>query len=220
MPNRRPTSVLVIAALQLVIGGIGIICSACGAAGSAIGDKAAFQGGGANNPDQVKMQEATKKLEEKTKEIEEQKVPGKRVYEIVNQVMGWVLSIALIVSGIGLLKMQGWARALAIVYAVVSLLHKVVIAIYTIAFMNPAAQEALQQIPAEDQKTLEMITNFAFVFTYVLIFGTMIYPIIVLIVMLLPSVARAFRPYDPDRDLGGADDREDYRDPPALDDES
>jgi hypothetical protein len=185
-----------------------------------MGGNPPFQGGGANNPDQAKMQEAAKKLEEKTKEIQEKKVPGMRVYEIVSQVVGWVLSIAMIVSGLGLLKMQGWARALAILYAIVSLLHKIVVAVYTLAFLNPASQEALQQISAEDRKALEVITNFAFVFADVVIFVTMIYPIVVLIVMLLPSVARAFRPYDPDRDLGGEEVREDYRDPPAFDDHS
>ena len=88
--------------------------------------------------------------------------------------MGWVLSIAMIVSGLGLLKMQGWARALAILYAIVSLLHKIVVAVYTLAFLNPASQEALQQISAEDRKALEVITNFAFVFADVVIFVTMI----------------------------------------------
>jgi hypothetical protein len=219
MSKRRPTSVLVIAILQLVFGSLGIVCNACAAVGSGIGENPAFQGGGAN-AEQVKMNEAAKKLEEKTKEIEEQKVPGMRAYEIVSQVMGWVLSVAMIISGLGLLKMQGWARGLAIVYAIVSLLHKIVIAVYTFAFLNPAMQEALQQIPAEDRKTLETITSFTFIVANVVVFATMIYPFAVLVVMLLPSVGRAFRPYDPDRDLGEAEDREDYRDPPAFGDES
>jgi len=220
MQNRRPTSVLVIAILQLVFGGLGIVCGICGAVGSGFQDNPAFQGGGANNADQAKMKEAAKKFEEKTKEIEEKKAPGLHVYEVAAHVMGWVLSVAMIVSGLGLLKMQRWARGLAIVYAILSLLHKIVVAVYTLAFLNPAAQEALQQIPAEDRKVLETITNFTFILGDVLIFVTMVYPIIVLIVMLLPSVARAFRPYDPDRDLGEAEDHEDYRDPPAFDDRS
>jgi hypothetical protein len=134
--------------------------------------------------------------------------------------MGWVLSIAMIVSGLGLLKMQGWARALAIVYSIVSLVHKIVVAVYTLAFLNPASQEALQQISAEDRNALEAITNFAFIFADVVIFVTMVYPLVVLIVMVLPSVARAFRPYDSDRDLAEEEYREDYRDPPVFGDES
>jgi hypothetical protein len=211
MQKRRPVSVLVIAILQLVIGGLGIVCGLCAGAGSVAGDNP-FQAGAANNPEQVKLKELTKKLEEKTKEIQERKVPAKRAYEIGNQVLNWVLSIAMVLSGIGLLKMQSWARLLAILYAVVSFLHKVVVAIYTFAFLNPAHQEALEQIPAQDRQTLGPIMTFALIFAGIMVFVTMIYPLVVLIVMVLPSVTRAFRPRDREREFAEEDEREAYRD--------
>jgi hypothetical protein len=212
MQRRRPTSVLVIAIFQLVFGGLGMVCGACALVGAAAGDGQQFQMPGApKDPDQ-------EKLEKLIQQVEDKDVPGKKAFDIGDQVVNWVLAIALIASGIGLLKMQSWARALAIIYAIVSVLEKIVGLIYTFAFINPALREALQQMPAEDRTKVEPFVTLGIVGGPVILFVMMIYPVIVLIVMLLPSVARAFRPYDPDRDLGGMEDHEDYRDPPAFDD--
>jgi hypothetical protein len=76
MPNRRPTSVLVIAVLQLVFGGMRIICGACALAGSGMGDQAAFQGGGANNPEQVKMQEPLRNSRRRPRKFKRTRSPA------------------------------------------------------------------------------------------------------------------------------------------------
>jgi hypothetical protein len=214
MQRRRPTSVLVIAIFQLIFGGLSMICGACQAVGAAGGDGQQFQmPGAAKDPDQ-------EKLAKLTKEVEEKDIPGKKAVNIGGQVLDWVLAIAMIASGIGLLKMQSWARVLAIGYAIISVAHKIFGVIYLFAFVSPAMKDAVQQLPADDRTKLEPFVTLGIVVAAVTMFVMMIYPVIVLIVMLLPSVAHAFRPYDPDRDLGEVEDHEDYRDPPAFDDRS
>jgi hypothetical protein len=207
MPTRRrPVPVLVIAILQLVFGGFGVVCGLCGAVGSLAGDPSKWGGqfGAQTDP-------APAKLQELNKQIEEQKVPAAKAYHVINQVLNWVLSFLMIASGLGLLAMHSWARWLAVGYAALSLLLHCVVAIYTIAFLNPAMQEAFQQMPVQDQQRLQPILTVSLVVAYAMVFVMPIYPIAVLVVMLLPSTGRAFQPQrrEPEHDAEEFDERQD-----------
>ena len=210
MPQRRRSvPVLVIAILQLIFGGVGLICDLCGAVGMAMGDNAAFAGqlgGGQQDPTSAKLKELTKQMEEK-------KVPGQKVYQTTNVVLNFVLSLMMIASGLGLLYMQSWARWLAVGYACLSLALHCLVIVYTFAFINPAMQEALQQMPAQDRQKLEPIMTAVSLGTYAVACAVPIYPLVVLTMMLLPSTGRAFQSPRSERFDEGEefDDRDDER---------
>jgi hypothetical protein len=166
----------------------------------------------ANDPKQTKNKETQEKLTKLTEDLQEKKAPGVHVFRIGTIVFDWTLTFMKIGSGIGLLKMQSWARWLAIAYAVLSLLLKVVVVIFSFAFLNPVAQEAFEQLPAANRQPIQPIMDFASAFAHVVPFIMMIYPFAILVVMLLPSVARAFRPRDLDGDFDERAENEDYRD--------
>src|SRR5262249_38516438 len=130
------------------------------------------------------------------------------------------LGVLMVAAGVGLLKMMPWARTLSIIYAILSILSRVATAIYTIGYVLPATNAAMETLLqgnaqlAAALSTFKAITYAIFVISQVFI----IYPLFVLIVMFLPSVRRAFaeggweRDRDEDRDEDRDGDREDYHD--------
>jgi hypothetical protein len=114
-----------------------------------------------------------------------------------------VLAILLIVSGIGLLKTAPWGRALALVYAALSIVSNLALIVLILLTDIPAVHEFADKLATQGQEA-QMIANVMKFFAY---FGvglpllSLIYPAIAAILMLRPSVAAAFRgetPLKPD----------------------
>ncbi len=186
MPPTRPTAITVIAVLQFVFGGIGLL-SFCGDVIQAVAGNKLFTPsfGGPQTQQQQELQQSLQRF------IEEILV-GPKAIKIGSNL---TLSLVMIISGIGLLKMQSWGRMLSILYTLLSILEKVFMAGYTVVVSIPAAQEFVKPIAARGQEGQAMaLTMQIMVFGMVVISVlSMTYPIIVLIIMFRPKIVAAFR---------------------------
>jgi hypothetical protein len=185
------------AILNLVFGGLNLICVCLGIVGTA-----AMMGmAGANNP----MADMDAVLQ--------REVPGYRAIEIGRLVVGLVLTLVLLAAGIGLLNMQTWARWASVAWAILVILFQGAVLVYVLVLLNPAMEKATQEMtkkqgqaapptsPAESAGRAVGSICAGSVF--------IIYAFALLIVMFLPNVSAAFaghpirrkRQFD-DEDLG------------------
>src|SRR6516225_3245242 len=101
--NSRPPVILVMAILNFVFGGLLLLCGLCGLAGyAAIIGLVAQPGGGANS-----MGDMTGFMDKEA--------PGWMAVEIGRGLLLILFGVLLVVAGMGLLKMQSWARWLCVV---------------------------------------------------------------------------------------------------------
>ncbi len=219
MVRQRTTPILVLAILHLVGGGLGLIASLCGCAGlfmaNSLGSISAptfpaRPGQPAPPPPPPSPADTMKFYNDN--------VPGYRAFTIGSVALSMLLDIMLISGGIGLLNMQPWARWLSLVYAPISILVRIATFIYNLALVMPATNKLYAQNPA-----MAGMSSFVNVGTGIGLFVSLlfvIYPIAVVIILLMPSTAAAFRGDHP----AGADDlsSEDYpeddrwREPPRA----
>src|SRR5262245_19254003 len=186
MPRQRPTSVLVIAILQFIFGGLGIcggLYQLSGAADmlqNAVAPQAGQQQGPVSGDIQAFM---------------EKKVPNYAIYAKAEAALGLLLSIIMIAGGVGLVRVEAWGRLLTIVYAFVSIVLKIAGLAYGIAFIFPIMSEFTEELkrqPNLPPGTAEG-AQIGLMIGIVFAFGTIVYPIIVLIIMFRPNVVAAFR---------------------------
>lgn len=192
MPPYRPTAVVVIAILHFVFGGLGIIGGLC------TGGSQALRSFGVSGSLQGQNGAADYET------VIEQKAPSYRIVKPASVAGDLLISVLMIVSGFGLLEMRPWGQTLSILYAVLSILLKIGSSIYAFVVMVPIADELFntvfkQQMPAGGPPPPPGMADFFGVMGKVAAWAgvvwpllTMIYPIIVLIIMLRPSVAAAF----------------------------
>ena len=124
------------------------------------------------------------------KEIESA-IPGYKAVTIASLGVSFVLDILLLSAGFGLLKLQSWARILSFVYAPISILYHIGSAVYQLVFVTPAMQAIYAKNPA-----FAGISSFTGVLSGIGVFvglAFMLYPIVVLVILLRPSIAAAFR---------------------------
>ena len=118
-------------------------------------------------------------------------------------VVSLLLSGGLIAAGLGLLKVRPWGRWLSIGCGLLNLAVVVLGAVVNAVYLLPAASKALAQHPPGDPFTQEEIGRI--MGGFIAVFGNavgIIYPIVLLAFMFLPSVAAALRvraPCPPDR---------------------
>jgi hypothetical protein len=190
--TRKNTTVQVIAILQLVFGGLGLVCNLCSGLQVLAGNNTAFLNfGGAQQAKQIEMQEQTQKLMDA-------KFPANRAFSIGNVIASLVISVMTIISGIALLGMRSWGRTLAICAALASLLLTSAELVYTFLVALPVMNEAAEILAKQGQQeamAARFIPIAGYITVFVLVF-TMVYPIVVLVMMLLPSTAAAFRDKD------------------------
>jgi hypothetical protein len=97
----------------------------------------------------------------------------------------------LLSAGVGLLKLQSWARILSFIYAPISILYHIVSAVYQIVLVTPAMQASYAKNPAfAGMSSFTGVVSGIGVF-FGLVF--MLYPIVVLVILLRPSIAAVFR---------------------------
>jgi hypothetical protein len=209
MEKQRPTAVLVIAILHFVFAALGV----CGLISLAV--QPAMQA--AQPADQQRLQ---REMEAKMAE----KIPGYQAQQVGDMAVNILFTIMLFAAGLGLLQMQNWARLLSIVYAVLSLLHKAFMLVFGLVFVQPVLSPLMNEVVAQspdfqkmDPKQVEQVSQ---LMSTAITTGMvccplvmMVYPVVVLIVMMLPGVRRAFQggPRDFDRrddDLDAGFERE------------
>jgi len=193
MQRTRPTSATVIAVLNLVFGALWLLCGLGSLGMQASGMQQKFANMGninpGNNPQLAKQEEIRKEIMEFSQKA------GARPSEYASHVQYVVLAILLIVSGIGLLKTAPWGRALALVYAALSILSNLALMLLVLLTDIPAVHEFADKLATQGQEA-QMIANLMKVTAYlavVLPLLSLIYPAIVAVLMLRPTVAAAFR---------------------------
>jgi hypothetical protein len=140
--QKRPTAVTVIAVLNFVIGGLGLLGLLCGGLGMLLLGSLV-----SNMP--APPQGQPNPLKEMMAFYES--VPGYIPFMIVSAVLGGIMAVVLIVAGIGLLRMRGWARMACFVYAVYAILSSLGGAAYNFAVVLPATEKWM----AEFQKKIQ-----------------------------------------------------------------
>jgi hypothetical protein len=196
----RPTSVLVLAILHFVFGGLGLVSTAC------VGVQTAAHG--------IHIVPRTPQQERLEKDIEkaiEEKVPYTWVVTYASLAVDVVLCTLLLAGGFGLLNMQPWGRTVSLVYAVLSILSKICALSYAVVYSLPAVQSVGQELSRKggEAAAMGMGIQIASYFAVITPLVTLIYPVAVLIILLLPSVATAFRA---DGVPKAGDEAEDYDD--------
>jgi hypothetical protein len=195
MPRTRPTSVLVIAILQLVFGGLGMASSLCGLAVPMV-MKALVP---PPPPGPGGVQPIT---QETMAEFFEQHVPGYQASQYLGTVMAFGLCGLMLASGMGLLRMRPWGRTLAIVFAILAILYLVFYFTYSLLYLTPAMTEFFRQAlaqgqmgPGIQQQQQQAFLNFMEVMMRIgnfLSLAFLIYPAVVLFILLRRNVAAAF----------------------------
>lgn len=218
MRRQRTTPILVLAILHLVGGGLGLILSLCGCGGllmsSAVGSfkpptLPARPGQPPPPPPPPSYNEVMKYMDAH--------VPGYRAFMIGSLALSFLLDIMLISGGIGLLSVQPWARWLSLGYAPLSILSRVVGFVYQLVWVLPATKAVYAKSMATTGfSSLLTATSGISLFVSLLF---IIYPITVLVILLLPSTAAAFRGERPAREEDTGEDEMDedepWREPPS-----
>jgi hypothetical protein len=186
--RHRPTAVLVMAILNFIWGGLGIICLSCGAA-MLLMMNSLFKSippppGGGPNP-----ATAFTGLFDS--------IPGYIPYMVATTIIGVCMAILLIVAGIGLINMQPWARWACLIYSTYHILAALFTLFYTITVVNPAMRkwqaDFMRQAGVVGPPpssgfggigdSMSAIAGAVF---------SMAYAVALLVVMLLPHVSAAF----------------------------
>jgi hypothetical protein len=170
-PVQRPASATAFGVLNLVFAGLGL-CGMCFTAIPFLG----LEGMPDQPPNPVL-------------ELIEQD-QGYRTFMLVSIALGFVATVVLAISGIGLLMMRNWGRQLAIGYGVYGILSGLVgMAITWIWLLGPLLEQANRAGPGPEQAAaiggiVGGVVGGCF---------GMAYPIILLVFMLRPSLARALQ---------------------------
>jgi hypothetical protein len=199
MTRYRPTAILVIAILHILGGGIGLFGSCysiviMGAAGMSSTSAPAPPLSAPPLPPSNATSSRTPPAIPNTSQIMkyyEDHVPGYKLFTFAGLGVSFVLAVMLLASGIGLLKMQPWARRLSLAYAPLSILFHIISFVYQLILLMPVTHDLFAQIsgPIPMGAILEVATNIGFVVGFLVI----AYPIVVLVVMLRRSTVTAFR---------------------------
>jgi hypothetical protein len=208
MPKRRPAAVTTIAIINIIFGGLAILCGGCGAIfqlGLGVAANAPAAGGGPNPLAQLAQ-------------FIKRELPGYQAVETTHAVGLMLLGTLCIVGAIGLLLMQGWGRWVTVAYAALIVFLQLGYIVYETAFVLPAMQrfQAAQAHsgvapPGSEGQVVGGVLGAAFA---VLI--TLAQAVTSLIIVLLPSVGTAFagRPTRRRRRDYDEEDEDDYDDRP------
>ncbi len=192
--QQRPTAVTVIAVINFIVGGLGLLGLLCG--GAALLFLFSVLGNVNPPPGQPNPLKEVQGLFES--------IPGYIPFIIASSVLGGIWAIVLIVAGVGLLRMRRWARLACLVYAIYTILGTVGSTIYTFAVVIPATEKWQADFEAKLRRkgpggapaptgpppTANMVTNRASAVGGAL-YG-MAYALVLLVVLNLPHVRAAF----------------------------
>jgi len=140
MNPRRPPAVFVMAILNFVFGGLGLVCMTCTGIGTGFLTYMSEQPFGLANPYSGMM------------EIMKREAPGYVPMIWAHVVLETALAVVLIVSGTGLLGMRRWAWWSSVGYALVTIAWQIAYALYTIAYVVPAMRLWSKHMMTELQK--------------------------------------------------------------------
>jgi hypothetical protein len=184
----RPTSILVIAILQFIFGGLGVLLDLWGGVSQLSGSNPGMLAGGGQG------QQMQKDLMREMEAAMEKRLASYKAVSIGLLVLDLALCGIMIAGGVGLVQMQPWGRTLTIVYAVFSLIMKVATIAFSALVTAPATKEVMgtmaMQMGPQGATFARIMDLMAGVATWTPVCFA-IYPIVVLVIMLQPHVATA-----------------------------
>jgi hypothetical protein len=208
MRPKRPASLVVMGILNIVFGSLGLLCGVC-AVGANMFISSLASGSGNGFPGAAEIKELLAFMDKN--------LPGYMMVEIGRGVALLLLSVLLVVAGIGLLATQSWARWLSVAYALLSLPLHVGWAVFELGFVLPLTQrwqaEFMRKHNAFAPPQENMMTSSAGIIAATIFW--VVYALILLIFMFLPGLSAAFnqsRDSRRGRDEGDTDDYEDEED--------
>jgi hypothetical protein len=183
MPPHRPTSVLVIAILNMVLGGLGTLLMPCGFAALLINPYLQDMAHTAN-PNMPRQP---------------QPPPALMGWSLASMAVMFVLAVGLLAAGIGLVKMRPWARRWTVALAVLGIALIVaspILNVTVLAEPNRQYMESMadwqRQMTGGQSMDMGGMMKASVYFGYVVAVVELIYAGVVLTVMLLPANVAAF----------------------------
>lgn len=189
MPRRKSDSVGTFAVLNIIFGCLMILC---GVQGLDKSDKVTI-----NDQD----------VTQQWMDFMNQEVPGYSICRMAIPILGLVVAVGFVVSGIGLQMRKNWGRISALVVGSLAIAYEAFQAIYQIAFVNPGIKKFLAVGPINFGG---LFTSFA---TMIVMMGAVIiggYSIILIVGMISPVTIRALR----EGEIEEEEDEDDYEDYP------
>jgi hypothetical protein len=182
MERSRPSTLTTIAVLNIVFGSLGLICGCIN--GFLVG---ALLSASRDNPNELMRVLA------EARDLLQREIPSYQAVVISRCLYLLVFSSLLIAAGIGLLYIANWARVLSFIYAVTAILSQGAYLVYAILVEHPAAARMQAQFGGDPvQSKASQIGGIAAVGLII------IYAIVLIILLCLPSVTAAFSPRPPD----------------------
>lgn len=193
LPRRRPTALVVLAILNLIFGGFGLLFGGLGLAMNESGAAEWFAQFQKNQPNQIKGLSYGEIMTQMA-----ERIPSVVIVQRVAGVAGALTSLFLVLSGIGLLKLRPWGRYFGFAYVAVQLPVHIANSIFSLVWVTPVMRdimnEALARMPAGFMHDwMQFWLGVSGLFSIVTIFLSLLYPILVLVVLLLPSVKQAVK---------------------------
>jgi hypothetical protein len=183
--------------LNIVFGSLGLLCGACGVAANVLVLSLASASGPGPGAEIKELLDYMDK-----------NLPGHMAVEIGRGVGILVLSVLLLVAGIGLLGTKSWARWLSIAYAVLSIPLHVGWAVFELGFVLPLTQKFAKSHNAfgaqQDNTVIQAVG--AIIFTILAV----VYALVLLIFMFLPGLSAAFNQGQAGRRRGDEDYEDDH----------
>jgi hypothetical protein len=181
--QRSHAGVTTIAIFQLVFGALGLACDLLGLVGQA----ASLGGPGAGQTAQIE------------KDMEAA-LPYYKPVGFAFLGVDLLLSVLMLVSGLGLLQRQPWGRPVTIGYAVLSIINRLIATAYNAFLVMPVMKDALAKHGGANAQAAGILSAATGVGLFIG-FLFILYPIIVLIVMARPDVKALFGAGGPAADV-------------------
>jgi hypothetical protein len=195
MQPRRPALVTWVAVFHLIFGGLGLLCGVGVGATQLTG--VGKQGGPppANEPP---PQQEWRKFQETYQERMEQDAPWAKSLAPAHTAVNLLLLLLLVAAGLGLLLMRKWGWWASVVFGALCLSLQIYYLLFHIFYFYPVGsrvvEEELPNYPALSGSPAILLGCRLMPALFALLAGLiMIYPLLVLLVMFLPSVRAAFR---------------------------
>lgn len=211
MNRERPTAVLVMAILNFVMGGLGLLVFLCCGLGTLLFTSLMldFVSKAAPPPTQGGPNPA-----DLTKVFDQ--IPGYYAVMGTHSVLCAGLCVVVIVGGMGLLQMQNWGRYSSVAASVLFIILSLINLIYTVAIVQPGVERWQRDFAAKMGAGPMPVSSASSTMNIVMaIFGFLLYiayPVALIVVMFLPHVSAAFAGTAPP---GGAPDYDDRMPPPG-----
>jgi hypothetical protein len=195
---RRPASIQVIGILHLVFGGFGLLGGLCAGVTQAIGP-ANFMPTMPPPPAGAQAPPIPLDMAPRLQRFLDAEIPFYTGTLLIQTILGLVLSVMLIVAGIGLLFVKPWSRKLSLVYAISSVLFQLAGMVFTIAFVLPATNKFYLQLEQEFPRVgpLFAFSRASMWAGMVFVPLGLVYPIVVFVLLTRRKVIEAFQGQPP-----------------------